>query len=162
MITLVLGGVRSGKSDVAERLASTHPGPVTYVATGTATDDAMAARIAAHRDRRPSSWATVEVDRDLPGALAGVEGTALVDSLGTWLAHLDELACDPAPLCRTLRHRPGHTVVVSDEVGLSVHPATEVGRRFQDALGTLNRAVADEADQVLLVVAGRVLPLERM
>lgn len=162
MITLVLGGARSGKSAVAERLAHADVGPVTYVATGRAGDDAdMAARIDAHRRRRPPEWATVEAGLDLPDVLRQSEGTVLVDSLGTWIAGTADLAAPVTDLCRALGDRRGSTVLVSDEVGLGVHPSTEIGRRFRDALGECNHAVADVSDQVLLVVAGRVLPLER-
>jgi len=162
VITLVLGGTRSGKSEVAEALAArVGAEAVTYVATGTATDDDMAGRIAAHRARRPSCWSTVEAGRDLPAVLRDVVGVVLVDSLGTWLAGDPALVPDAAGLCAALQGRRGDTVVVSEEVGLGVHAETAVGRRFADGLGALNRAVADVADRVLLVVAGRILPLER-
>ncbi|HYZ97325.1 MAG TPA: bifunctional adenosylcobinamide kinase/adenosylcobinamide-phosphate guanylyltransferase [Acidimicrobiales bacterium] len=161
MITLVLGGTRSGKSEVAESLAAASGDPVTVVATGSATDDDMAARIAAHRARRPASWPTVEAAADLPAVLAAVDGPALVDSLGTWVAASADLTPDVAALRRALTARSAGTVVVSEEVGLGVHAPTELGRRFADVLGELNRAVAEIADEVLLVVAGRVLPLER-
>lgn len=158
MIALVLGGVRSGKSAVAEELAETLPQPVTYLATGAASDDAVAARIAAHRLRRPAHWTTVEAGADLVTALAEAQGTVLIDSLGTWVA-----ACDMAPdvegLCRALRRRDGDAVIVSEEVGLGVHPPTDLGVRFADAVGDTNRAVAAVADDVRLVVAGRVLRL---
>lgn len=158
MITLVLGGTRSGKSAVAEALVSGLGDDVTYLATGVVTDDDMAARVARHRARRPATWTTVEPGADLAGALAErPEGPVLVDSLGTWLASTP--APDGAALCSALRARRGPTILVSEEVGLGVHPVTEAGRRFADALGTLNREVADIADSVLLVVAGRVLPL---
>jgi adenosyl cobinamide kinase/adenosyl cobinamide phosphate guanylyltransferase len=158
-LTLVLGGARSGKSEVAEGIAARLPEPVTYVATGVATDDDMANRIDAHRRRRPPSWTTVEAGPDLSDVVASIAGTALVDGLGTWVAAC-ELAPDPDALCRALLSRAGDTVVVSDEVGLGVHPSTDAGRRFRDVLGEVNRRVADLADDVLLVVAGRVLPLE--
>lgn len=162
MITLVLGGARSGKSAVAERLAAAEGGPVTYVATGRAGDDAdMAARIEAHRLRRPPQWATVEAGPDLPDVLRRTEGTVLVDALGTWIAGAPDLVAPVDDLCRALGDRPGRTILVSDEVGLGVHPSTEIGRRFRDVLGECNTAVADVSDEVLLVVAGRVLPLER-
>jgi adenosyl cobinamide kinase/adenosyl cobinamide phosphate guanylyltransferase len=173
LITLVLGGTRSGKSRVAEDLVAGRRaatgGRVTYVATGRATDDDMAARIAAHQARRPAAWATVETGAgagtDLPTVLAGLTGHVLVDSLGTWVAADADLAPDTPALCAALSARAragaGDTVLVSEEVGLGVHSPTEVGRRFADALGELNRAVADVADRVLLVVAGRVLPLDR-
>jgi adenosyl cobinamide kinase/adenosyl cobinamide phosphate guanylyltransferase len=166
MITLVLGGARSGKSALAERLvaqrALAFAQPVTYIATGIAHDSDMAARIDAHRDRRPSSWRTIEVGEQLslPAALLTAEGTVLLDALGTWMAAHHGFCVDSSALLNALRSRRGDTIVVSDEVGLGVHPSTEVGRSFRDALGDLNQAVASISDEVLLVVAGRVLPLE--
>jgi adenosyl cobinamide kinase/adenosyl cobinamide phosphate guanylyltransferase len=121
----------------------------------------MAARIAAHRARRPVSWATLEAGTDLPQVLAAVDGPAVVDSLGAWVVAHADLAPDAAGLCRALGGRAADTIVVSEEVGLGVHAATAAGRRFADALGELNRAVAELADEVLLVVAGRVLRLSR-
>jgi len=169
-ITLVLGGARSGKSDVAERLAGKERGPVTYVATGSAPegDADWAARVQRHRDGRPADWATVEVDRaaDLDSLLKSLTGPVLLDSLGTWLAGLPDLGAtgvEGAALCQGLvdRRSSGHpTIVVSEEVGLGVHPSSSSGRVFRDVLGTLNRQVAEVADSVLLVVAGRVLPLQ--
>lgn len=161
MITLVLGGARSGKSAVAERMAGDLPSPITYVATGSAGpgDDEMAARIAAHRLRRPIEWSTVEVGADLVEAVGRLQGSLLIDSLGTWLAACADLKADGDALARVLAERSGDAVVVSDEVGLGVHPSTEVGRVFRDRLGDVNRAVADVADRVLLVIAGRTLEL---
>jgi adenosylcobinamide kinase / adenosylcobinamide-phosphate guanylyltransferase len=154
-VTLVLGGARSGKSAFAERRAGS--GSVTYVATGDAAD--MPERVAAHRARRPSSWTTVEVI-DLVAVLSATTGTVLVDSLTTWLARAARFEVDVDGLCRALSSRAGDTVVVSDEVGLGVHPSTEVGRAFRDALGLVNQTVAAVADEVLLVVAGRALVLD--
>jgi adenosylcobinamide kinase/adenosylcobinamide-phosphate guanylyltransferase len=161
VIALVLGGARSGKSAFAERLAGSLPEPVTYVATGTAWDEEMAGRIAVHRARRPAAWGTEEVGAALAEALDRVAGTVLVDSLGTWVA-----ACDMQPdvesLLAALRRRPGDTVLVGEEVGLGVHPPTDVGVRFRDAVGEVNAAVAEVADDVRLVVAGRGLRLDRL
>lgn len=158
-VTLVIGGTASGKSTVAERIAGALADDVVYVATGLATDDEMAARIAAHKLRRPPSWSTVETD-DLPRALRDLPARpAVVDSLGTWVAHAPDFDVDVHDLVDALRSRASPTVVVSDEVGLGVHPETEVGRRFRDVLGGVNRAVGDVADDVLLVVAGRILRL---
>ncbi len=159
MIVFVLGGARSGKSKLAEHWAARLASPVTYLATGWNNDAAMAARIAAHRRDRPAAWVTVEVGIALPPALLEVVGTALVDSLGTWLARHEDFMADGDALCRALVQRQGDTVVVSDEVGLSVHPETEVGLRYRDALGSLNQAVAAIADHAVLAVAGRALPL---
>ncbi|MGH9036528.1 MAG: bifunctional adenosylcobinamide kinase/adenosylcobinamide-phosphate guanylyltransferase, partial [Acidimicrobiia bacterium] len=155
MITLVLGGVRSGKSEVAERLAGT--GPVTYLATGLVADEDFAGRVARHRERRPPAWSTVEEPCDVPEVLTLLEGPVLLDALGAWVAN------HPAPdldaLVAALTGRSGDTIVVSEEVGLGVHPMTEVGRRFADSLGEANRRVAEVADRCLLVVAGRVVEL---
>ena len=161
MITLVLGGARSGKSEVAERLAAQLPSPVLYFATATVVDDDdLAARVAAHQDRRPSGWKTIEPGNDLAAALrSDRDGTALVDALGPWVAGHHDFLVDARELVGALTSRSGDAIVVSEEVGLGVHPSTEAGRRFRDALGDVNRAVADVADEVLLVVAGRVLPL---
>lgn len=167
-ITLVLGGARSGKSEVAERLALGLGSAVTYVATAeTPRDDAeWAERVRRHRERRPSDWDTVEVGRagDLGALLSSLGGPALVDSLGTWVAGLagfgDGESAWALARALTSRRGAGHpTIVVSEEVGLGVHPSTAAGRLFRDALGVLNREVAAVSDSVLLVVAGRVLPL---
>jgi adenosyl cobinamide kinase/adenosyl cobinamide phosphate guanylyltransferase len=160
MITLVLGGARSGKSSVAESLALRSRGAVLYLATGQATDDEMRARIDAHRAARDERFETVEAGRDLVAVLsAHVDQPALVDSLGTWVAAHEDFAVDADALCAALTARRASTVLVSDEVGLGVHPSSDAGRRFRDVLGELNQAVAAVADSVVLVVAGRVLPL---
>lgn len=168
MIWLFLGGTRSGKSMVAERIAAGLAPPVSYVATmllGTPdgvleVDDDLVRRVEAHRARRPAEWATVEAGRDLAGVLRRTRGTVLVDSLGPWVAGHGHHGIDRHALCDALAARPGDTVVVSEEVGLGVHPETEWGRHFRDELGALNQAVAAIADRVALVVAGRILPLE--
>ncbi len=91
--------------------------------------------------------------------MAKLQGTVLVDSLGTWVARAPGMQVDTAALVDALRRRSGPTIVVSEEVGLAVHPPTEAGRRFADTLGLLNAAVAANADRVLLVVAGRAVSL---
>jgi len=133
---------------------------VTYVATAAVdpTDADHARRVEAHRARRPAAWPTVEVGADLATVLASITGPVIIDSLGTWVAACD-FDVDETELCAALRKRVAPTVVVSEEVGLSVHPPTELGVRFEDALGRVNRAVADLADDVWLVVAGRALAL---
>ena len=161
MITLVLGGARSGKSGVAETLARDASGPVTYLATGVAGEDTdFAARIAEHRRRRPAAWSTRECGARLANALAGVEGTVVIDALGTWLAAHHDFEVDAEALLHALDAHRGDSIVVSDEVGLGVHPETAVGRAFRDALGRLNQAVAARADTVLLVVAGCVVVIK--
>jgi adenosyl cobinamide kinase/adenosyl cobinamide phosphate guanylyltransferase len=170
MIRLVLGGARSGKSEVAEAMAGRAPAPVAYVATATGGggDPEWTARIAAHRARRPP-WPTLEVPAggDLARTVAEAAGrpvgaaTVLVDSLGVWLAGVPDFASDVGAVAGALAAVDAEVIVVSDEVGLGVHPASAAGRQFRDALGALNRAVADAAGEVVLVVAGRVLPLGR-
>jgi adenosyl cobinamide kinase/adenosyl cobinamide phosphate guanylyltransferase len=164
VITLVLGGARSGKSAVAEALAARGGAPVTYVATMDPSGDAeLQARVDAHRQRRDASWATVDATDDLAGTLALVQGTALVDSLGPWVARFGGRAglveARAVTLCEVLAKREGDTVVVSDEVGLAVHPSSAEGRSFRDALGVLNHAVSAVADRAFVVVAGRALEL---
>ena len=159
-VTLVLGGVRSGKSAVAERRAG--EGPVTYIATwlSDAEDRDMAARIAAHQARRPATWTTVETSDVVEAIRSADPGTLLVDSLTTWVAVATGFAVDTAGLCLAMGGHHGDVIVVSDEVGLGVHPSSEEGRRFRDALGIVNQAVSAVADEALLVVAGRVLRLD--
>ncbi len=171
---LVLGGARSGKSEQAELRLAGDP-DVTYVATGPARpagDPEWAARVAAHRVRRPAWWRTAETT-DLAGVLAGARGALLIDGIGTWLAAaMDEcgawdgsagsaarLATRIAGLTGAWRQTGAHVVAVSDEAGLGVVPATPAGRLFRDELGRLNQVLAAESDEAELVVAGRVVPL---
>lgn len=161
-VILVLGGTRSGKSEVAERIAGGTGEPVTYLATGVSDGSTGAsdldARIARHQQRRPADWTTVECGAALAAALRSrPDGTVLVDSLGTWLAAHHDFAADVDALMSAVSSRHGTTVLVSEEVGLAIHPTTEVGRRFVDAIGLLNQSVAAVADEVALVVAGRTL-----
>ncbi|MFG1674779.1 bifunctional adenosylcobinamide kinase/adenosylcobinamide-phosphate guanylyltransferase [Micromonospora sp. NPDC049282] len=166
---LVLGGIRSGKSGFAESLVADAP-MVRYVATapaGDPEDTEWAARLAAHRARRPGSWTTEETAAD-PGRLAeviaaaGPNDTLLVDDLGGWVTVLLDPAHQPADdtatiaeLASAVRASEARLVLVSPEVGLSLVPTTPLGRAFTDALGATNRAVADACDAVALVVAGQ-------
>src|SRR6202035_5209287 len=136
--------------------------PVTYVATlDVAGDLDLVARLEQHRARRAPEWATIDAGRDLPTVLRGVQGTVLVDSLGPWVAGAEGMAIDADELCAAFVERSGDSVVVSEEVGLGVHPSSTPGRLFRDVLGALNQAMAQVADDVVLVVAGRVLGLDR-
>ncbi|MFT4088852.1 MAG: nicotinate-nucleotide--dimethylbenzimidazole phosphoribosyltransferase [Gordonia sp. (in: high G+C Gram-positive bacteria)] len=173
MRSLVLGGIRSGKSAHGERLVA-DDAAVRYLATGPVPDGDDAewqARIEAHRVRRGGHFEAVET-RDLVAELiAHPESTTLVDDLGSWVvALLDDrsgwddpavdLSADFAALAAAVRDFAGRLVLVSPEAGLSVVPATASGRRFTDALGELNSAIAAVCDDVVLVVAGRVLTLD--
>ncbi|MEV4843884.1 bifunctional adenosylcobinamide kinase/adenosylcobinamide-phosphate guanylyltransferase [Micromonospora matsumotoense] len=166
---LVLGGIRSGKSEFAESLVADAP-TVRYVATSAAADPddtEWATRLAAHRARRPGSWTTEETAGDprrLADVLAsaGPNETVLVDDLGGWVTVLLDPAHQPADdvatiaeLAEAVRASEARIVLVSPEVGLSLVPTTPLGRAFTDALGAANRAVADACDAVALVVAGQ-------
>lgn len=175
MKILVTGGVRSGKSRHAEQLLASDEA-VTYVAPGPTVeedpDPDWVARLAAHQLRRPAPWSTLE-SRDLAAAL-GVPGPVLVDCLGTWLtATIDAAAAweEPSSVVHelvsesleeaalALRAAAGPVVLVTNEVGLGVVPGHRSGRLFRDLLGTVNERLAEECDEVHLVVAGRVLML---
>jgi adenosylcobinamide kinase / adenosylcobinamide-phosphate guanylyltransferase len=178
-ITLVTGGARSGKSRWAESLAARGE-RVVYVATAEALDDEMAHRIAQHRARRPAHWATVEAPLDLATALTsiGPADAVLVDCLSLWTSNrLLALGDEEAPawweavaaleraltsellvVCALSRRSGWELVLVTNETGFGLVPATRLGRAFRDLLGRLNQAVAAEADAVYLVVAG--LPIE--
>lgn len=163
-IVLVTGGARSGKSRLAETWAAASPAPVWYLATWRPDpeDAEMAERIAVHRARRPVDWVTKEALQDLPGTLSAAPAgaTVLVDCLTLWVSALmeagDDVERETARLAQAL-NREGRTLLVSNEVGMGVVPATLLGRKFRDAAGRANMAVAAVADRVVLCVAG--LPL---
>ncbi|MQA25447.1 MAG: adenosylcobinamide kinase/adenosylcobinamide phosphate guanyltransferase [Micromonosporaceae bacterium] len=170
MRTLVLGGTRSGKSAYAEKLVAP-AASVSYVATARRRDGdpEWAARLAAHRQRRPAHWRTVEpgeTPHDLPRAVRDAHDVLLVDDLGGWVAALwdaagweDSAAVEAAmaELAEALSTTNADVVLVSPEVGLSVVPDNPAARRFANAIGALNQAIAEVCDGVALVVAGRAL-----
>lgn len=164
MRTLVLGGIRSGKSRWAE--AAITPGqPVRYIATGPAADPdtAWARRLADHRDRRPSNWTTIESAAVATQLRADPVTPTLVDDLGGWLtAALDRRDWDDTPIATEVDDLVAAVgafsaplVLISPEVGLTVVPATAAGRRFTDELGVLNQRLADCCEQVVLIIAGQ-------
>jgi adenosylcobinamide kinase/adenosylcobinamide-phosphate guanylyltransferase len=162
--TLILGGARSGKSTEAERRVAAAP-HVTYVATARPEledlDPEWAERVQAHRDRRPANWVTVET-RDVAKVLNEATGAVLLDCLSLWLGdaiehndyeeRMDELVA-------AWRGTRARVIAVSNEVGSGVVPDSASGRLFRDELGRLNARIAAESDEVLLIVAGRVLQL---
>ena len=169
MIQLILGGSRSGKSTLAEQRASETGLAVTYVATATAGDEEMAARIAQHQTRRPSHWNIVEEPLRLADALqqhAAPDHCLLVDCLTLWLTNLlcaeDEnlFQRERAVFLETLPTLPGQIILVSNEVGMGIVPMGELSRRFSDEAGWLNQEVAKICGRVTLMVAGLPYPLK--
>ncbi len=169
MKTLILGGVRSGKSRLAERLALESGRPVTYIATATAGDAEMATRIAAHRVRRPADWTVIETPFALATTVqehARSGGCLIVDCLTLWLTNLllagDDQALDRErqTLLDALDDLPGDIVMVGNETGMGIVPLGELTRRYCDAAGRLHQDVAGRCDRVLLTVAGLPLVLK--
>lgn len=181
---IVLGGTRSGKSEVAETFVAA-ANQVVYVATGSESDAEMAERIAVHRDRRPGHWTTVET-HDLAGAIrnAPAGSAVLVDALGPWLGarmlaeHLVTSRRIAVPLGRegeeartrvlaraadfwaaAADHRGGPVVLVAEETGLGVIPAEAATRRFIDLAGDIVQQLSVDAERVVLVAAGRAIDL---
>lgn len=168
MRTLILGGARSGKSALAERLAASHDA-VLYIATAAAGDDEMAARIQHHRARRPAHWGLSEIPLALGATLrreAHSGRCLLVDCLTLWLSNLlchDNtalFAAERADLLDALAQLPGELILVSNEVGQGVVPLGELSRRFVDEAGRLHQDIAARCERVILTVAGLPLVLK--
>ena len=167
-LTVLLGGARSGKSRLAVELAVAARAPVTFVATGEAGDEEMAARIAWHRAERPEGWVTVEEPYALERALtaAAPSHTVVVDCLTLWTANA--LARDGEPervleaaatAAATAARRDALTIVVSNEVGLGIVPMEPLTRAYRDLLGSVNRLWVEASADAAFVVAGRLLRL---
>ncbi len=166
MKALILGGVRSGKSRFAGEWARERRAEVTLIATGTALDSEMAARIEAHRLGRPDSWTVVEEPIRLGAALraaASPRQVIIVDCLTLWITNLlcsgdvHALRREVEDLFGALEPLPGHCVLVANEVGLGIMPVNALARRFADEAGTLHQRLAALCDRVVFMVAG--LPL---
>ncbi|GFG75524.1 bifunctional adenosylcobinamide kinase/adenosylcobinamide-phosphate guanylyltransferase [Mycobacterium botniense] len=174
MRTLVLGGIRSGKSQWAEAALaeSLPPGQaVRYLATGSPVldDAAWSQRIAEHRGRRPEHWVTVETDDIATELRQSPDTPTLIDDVGAWLtATLDRhrawdtgsVAVDVEELVAAVRAFRSTLMLVSPEVGMTVVPATAAGRRFADELGGLNQRLAALCERVVLLVAGQPVPIK--
>lgn len=169
MHTLILGGARSGKSALAERLATESGREVIYIATSQAGDGEMTGRIAHHRARRPAHWGCIEEPLALADTLqaqAREDRVLLVDCLTLWLSNLLGTP-DPArftaerdALITTLPALPGDVLLVSNEVGLGIVPMGELTRRFIDEAGRLHQSLALACDRVVFVAAGLPLTLK--
>ena len=163
MKSLILGGVRSGKSRLAEQMATDSGLPVTYIATATAEDVEMRQRIERHRADRPDHWTLVEEPLALGAALKqhAAEGRCLiVDCLTLWLTNLlmtddsDLLTQELDDLLVVLEGLPGELILVSNETGMGVVPMGEITRRYCDEAGRLHQRLAQSCEQVVLTVAG--------
>lgn len=170
-LIFITGGVRSGKSSYAKKMALAMPGPVFYVATCIPGDEEMQARVAEHQRRRPASWKTVEeavdparviTDNDQPGAVFLIDClTMLVNNLmlngdcpeDCILARVEELAKTASEACATV-------IIVSNEVGGGIVPADPLSRKYRDTLGRANQTVTRKADEVYLCVAGLAVKLK--
>jgi len=169
-VTLVLGGVRSGKSRYALQLAARSPS-VTFLATAERDEDEeMQRKIERHRAERPQHWTTIEEPLQLAAAIGSITNCdlPLIDCLTLFAGkllevHGEDLAALSAcvdELCAALTASPRAVVLVSNEVGSGVVPAFELGRQYRDLLGEINQRVASIADHVVLMVAGLPLVLK--
>ncbi len=178
--SLVLGGVKSGKSRYAMQLAtnyaSRHANPVdkVFIATARADDDEMTQRIERHRQERPKDWRVIEEPRHLTGVLHRLNNelpaqkpVVLVDCLTLWLTQLcceDLTARELDDECRQLVHQITDVeyplILVSNELNMGVTPLGEISRRYCDAAGVLHQSLATVCESVTLVVAGLPLALK--
>ncbi|AMB85902.1 bifunctional adenosylcobinamide kinase/adenosylcobinamide-phosphate guanylyltransferase [Pseudomonas agarici] len=169
MQQLILGGARSGKSRLAERLAEESRLRVTYIATSQPLDGELSERIALHRQRRPAHWRLVEEPLQLARVLrdnAATDTCLLVDCLTLWLTNLlmledaTRLQAERSALLDCLAELPGEIILVSNESGLGVVPLGQLTRRYVDEAGWLHQALAERCQRVVLTVAGLPLTLK--
>jgi adenosylcobinamide kinase/adenosylcobinamide-phosphate guanylyltransferase len=169
MLQLILGGARSGKSRLAEKLATDSGLSVTYIATSQPLDGEMTARVAHHRERRPSEWGLIEEPVELARVLkenASPNHCLLIDCLTLWLTNLlmledpNRLNDEREALLHALATLPGEIIFVSNETGLGVVPLGELTRRYVDEAGWLHQALAERCQRVVLTVAGLPLTLK--
>lgn len=168
--TLVLGGIRSGKTALAEQFAATASGDVVYVATATAGDAEMADRIRRHQQSRPAHWALAEEPLHLATVLADRAAAPqapllLVDCMSLWLSNLlfageEVFGREREGFLAALERYPGSVVIVSNEVGLGTIGMDPLTRRFCDELGWLNQALAQRCERVVMSLAGLPLVLK--
>lgn len=169
MLQLILGGARSGKSRLAEKLAAESGCAVTYIATSQPLDGEMNERVRHHRQRRPEHWALIEEPIELARVLrdnARADACLLVDCLTLWLTNLlmledlQRLNAERDALLECLAELPGEILFVSNETGMGVVPLGELTRRYIDEAGWLHQALAERCQRVVLTVAGLPLTLK--
>lgn len=169
-LVLILGGVRSGKSNFAQRLAGMADGKVVFLATAQAGDDEMAERISRHKASRPASWHTIEEPLELARVLqteAASADVVLIDCLTLWLNNLlieyedsaeEEALKQMKRILDSYQRGNASYILVSGEVGMGLVPPYPMGRAFRDILGRVNQELAQRADKVFMLLAG--IPLE--
>lgn len=174
MITLILGGARSGKSRLAEQLARTYQQQnlvVFYLATAQAFDNEMQNRILHHQQHRPKDWQTIETPIYLSDTICQLQQQScviLIDCLTLWLTNLllanDNLLFQDEyeKFLQTLHQFPKEIplILVSNETGLGIVPLGEISRKFVDEMGFLHQKIAQIADNVLFCVAGLPMTLK--
>jgi adenosyl cobinamide kinase/adenosyl cobinamide phosphate guanylyltransferase len=168
-LSVLLGGARSGKSTLAVQRALAHPGPICFIATATAGDTEMAARIARHREQRPESWQTLEEPLELDAALARADSETLVilDCLTLWVSnqlatgvHDSEIEAHATRAAQRAAKHDAPVIAVSNELGMGIVPADPLTRRFRDVHGRVNATWVAYAREASLLVAGALLHLD--
>jgi adenosylcobinamide kinase/adenosylcobinamide-phosphate guanylyltransferase len=168
-LQLILGGARSGKSRLAEKLAVESGLEVIYIATSQPLDGEMSQRVISHRQRRPEHWGLIEEPIELARVLrenARPERCLLVDCLTLWLTNLlmledpQRLSDERDALLDCLAGLPGEIIFVSNETGMGVVPLGELTRRYVDEAGWLHQALAERCQRVVLTVAGLPMTLK--
>ena len=168
-LTVLLGGARSGKSELSTKLAGAADLPVVVVVTAEARDEEMTERIRRHRESRPAAWLTVEAPVEVAKAVGELAPNAFVvlDCLSLWVSNAieatlgdDRILDEAREIASALAKREAPAVVVSNEVGLGIVPMNALARRYRDTLGRVNATFVDAAERAYFVVAGRALALE--
>lgn len=166
--SFLIGGARSGKSDLAVQLGIAWPGDVVLIATASAGDAEMERRIARHQLDRPDDWALIEAPLCSANDVTAVDESSLliIDCVTMLVANQmfsqrteTEIAAHATVLADTLAHRAGPSIVISNEVGLGAQPEAEAGRDYRDVLGRVNRLLADRSETALFVSSGKVARL---
>ncbi|MBT5230839.1 MAG: bifunctional adenosylcobinamide kinase/adenosylcobinamide-phosphate guanylyltransferase [Methylococcales bacterium] len=165
---LILGGVKSGKSQYAETLAAATGKPVTYIATATCGDAEMAARITQHQQQRPAHWQLIEEPIELSRVLDTLKQHTeciLIDCLTLWITNLliqeePQLKQHVADLLSCLQQHPADIFFVSNETNMGITPMDSLSRRYCDEIGLLHQQLGAHCDAVSLMVAGIATPIK--
>ncbi len=172
---LITGGARSGKSHLAEALATGHEGSLCYLATAQGLDGEMKERIDRHRQRRGNRWETIEEPLMIPQTLARIDGiysVILIDCITLWISNMLLSYDDKAPdveeqilnhlhrLASTLRNLSTPVIIVTNEVGQGIVPENRLARLYRDIAGEANQILAASCDSVYISISGIPLKLK--